>query len=52
MFQKRIRHILKDTHSIQEADNYDLTINSSTYGIDGSVDLIMRIVAKNRMTEA
>ena len=34
------------------ADNYDLTINSSTYGIDGSVDLIMRIVAKNRMTEA
>ena len=35
-----------------EADNYDLTINSSTYGIDGSVDLIMRIVAKNRMTEA
>ena len=34
------------------ADNYDLTINSSTYGIDGSVDLIMRIVAKNQMTEA
>ena len=32
-----------------EADNYDLTINSSTYGIDGSVDLIMRIVAKNQL---
>lgn len=35
-----------------EADNYDLTINSSTYGIDGSVDLIMRIVAKNQKKEA
>lgn len=34
-----------------EADNYDMTINSASYGIDGSVDLIMRIVAKNRANE-
>ena len=28
------------------ATNYDLTINSASYGIDGSVDLIMRILDK------
>lgn len=28
------------------AANYDLTINSASYGIDGSVDLIMRILDK------
>lgn len=57
MSEKKAKHLLKQLDRQHEsyyrfytgrrwgnADNYDLCINSSTYGIEGSVDFILRMI--------
>ena len=63
--KRRQKHLLKQLDSQHEnyyrfytgrrwgnADNYDLCINSSAYGIEGSVDFILRMLKNSEEKEA
>ena len=65
MNEKKAKHLLKQLDSQHEnyyrfytgrrwgnADNYDLCINSSAYGIEGSVDFILRMSKNSEEKEA
>ena len=65
MSEKKAKHLLKQLHHQHEsyyrfytrrrwgnADNYDLCINSSAYGIEGSVDFILRMIKTSERQEA
>ena len=65
MSEKKAKHLLKQLDRQHEsyyrfytgrrwgnADNYDLCINSSAYGIEGSVDFILRMIKTSERQEA
>lgn len=65
MSEKKAKHLLKQLDCQHEsyyrfytgrrwgnADNYDLCINSSAYGIEGSVDFILRMIKTSERQEA
>ena len=65
MSEKKAKHLLKQLDRQHEsyyrfytgrrwgnADNYDLCINSSAYGIEGSVDFILRMIKTSEWQEA